>query len=84
MRNNNSQERYFDTNYHNKIVLKNKKYLGLRKIIFLKNSKVNPLISIITVVRDGKRLEKTIKSVLSQNYKNIEYIIVNGVKFSKR
>ena len=79
MRNNNSQERYFDTNYHNKIVLKNKKYLGLRKNnIFKKNSKVNPLISIITVVRDGKRLEKTIKSVLSQNYKNIEYIIVNG------
>ena len=36
------------------------------------------MISIITVVRDGKRLEKTIKSVLSQNYKNIEYIIVNG------
>lgn len=38
-----------------------------------------PLISIITVVyNDSFHLEKTIKSVISQTYKNIEYIIVDG------
>jgi glycosyltransferase involved in cell wall biosynthesis len=79
MKNYNSQERYFDINYHNKIDIKNKKYLGLRKNnIFKKNSKLNPLVSIITVVYNGKKLNKTIKSVLSQGYKNIEYIIING------
>lgn len=38
-----------------------------------------PLVSIITVVRNKKTtLEKTICSVLSQTYKNIEYIIIDG------
>lgn len=37
------------------------------------------LVSIITVVYNGKRyLEDTIKSVISQDYKNIEYIIIDG------
>lgn len=39
----------------------------------------NPLISIITVVYNGdKYLEQTIKSVINQTYKNIEYIIIDG------
>ena len=39
----------------------------------------NPIISIITVVlNDKKNIENTIKSVLEQNYKNIEYIIIDG------
>ncbi|MGZ4157095.1 MAG: glycosyltransferase family 2 protein [Bacteroidia bacterium] len=39
----------------------------------------NPKISIITVVFNGKTLiERTIKSVLSQTYTNIEYIIIDG------
>jgi glycosyltransferase involved in cell wall biosynthesis len=39
----------------------------------------SPLISIITVVFNGsKTLKQTIDSVLSQNYKNIEYIIIDG------
>lgn len=38
-----------------------------------------PLVSIITIVRNGvKTLEKTIQSVLNQTYDNIEYIIIDG------
>ncbi len=38
-----------------------------------------PLVSVITVVLNGeKTLERTIKSISSQKYPNIEYIIVDG------
>jgi glycosyltransferase involved in cell wall biosynthesis len=38
-----------------------------------------PLISIVTVVKNGDRhLEEAIKSVLNQSYNNIEYIVVDG------
>ncbi len=38
-----------------------------------------PLVSIITTVFNGKEtIEDTIKSVLSQSYQNIEYIITDG------
>jgi glycosyltransferase involved in cell wall biosynthesis len=41
--------------------------------------KTIPLISIITVVKNGEaNLEKTIQSVISQTYKHVEYIIVDG------
>ena len=37
------------------------------------------LISIITVVKNAETtIEKCIKSVLNQNYKNIQYIIIDG------
>lgn len=40
---------------------------------------LNPLISIITVVfNDNKHIQRTISSIASQVYKNIEYIIIDG------
>ena len=39
----------------------------------------SPLITIITVVlNDEKNIEKTLLSVLEQNYKNIQYVIIDG------
>ena len=45
-----------------------------------KSSSDNPLITIITVVKNNsKYLEETINSILNQKYKNIEYIIIDGL-----
>jgi glycosyltransferase involved in cell wall biosynthesis len=53
---------------------------GLRtKGINNQSLSVAPLVTIITVVRNGgETLERTIQSVLNQTYKNIEYIIIDG------
>jgi glycosyltransferase involved in cell wall biosynthesis len=41
--------------------------------------KKNPKISIITsVLNDERGIEKTLKSVINQKYKNLEYIVVDG------
>ena len=43
------------------------------------NNSKNPLISIITVVFNAEEfLEETILSILNQDYKNIEFIIIDG------
>ena len=54
---------------------------GLRAKGVVKQSQKNrPLVTIITVVRNGEKVvEETIISVVNQTYTNIEYIIVDGV-----
>jgi len=43
------------------------------------DSSILPLVSIITVVFNGEKyIEETIKSVIDQSYKNIEYIVIDG------
>ena len=50
-----------------------------QKDIFKQSYDDKPLISIITVVFNGEKyLEKTIQSVINQNYDNTEYIIIDG------
>lgn len=48
-------------------------------MVKINNNSNKPLVSIITVVLNNKKfLEKSILSVLNQNYKNIELIIIDG------
>ena len=60
--------------------LKYKTFGGLRsRGIFKNSSKTKPLISVITVVLNGRKyLEETISSIIKQTYKNVEYIIIDG------
>ena len=46
--------------------------------------KKNPKITIITVVKNGEKyLEKNIKSLMNQSYKNYEHIIIDGLSTDK-
>jgi glycosyltransferase involved in cell wall biosynthesis len=45
----------------------------------LKSGEVTPTLSVVTVVlNDAANLEETIRSVLSQNFPDLEYVIVDG------
>lgn len=53
--------------------------LRTRGIFARKSTPGKPLVTVITVVRNGKEhIERAIQSVLCQTYDNIEYIIVDG------
>ena len=46
----------------------------------MNNFNTKPLVSIITICRNSeKTVLKTIESVISQTYKNIEYIVIDGL-----
>jgi glycosyltransferase involved in cell wall biosynthesis len=53
---------------------------GIRTRGYIKSSEKSiPLISVVTVVRNGKKhLERAIQSVINQTYDNVEYIIIDG------
>ncbi len=46
---------------------------------YFNKKKKNPFFSVITVVKnDEKNIDKTLKSVLSQNFRDFEYILIDG------
>ena len=48
-------------------------------LLQLMNNPVKPVITVVTVVRNGAALlEQTILSVLQQPYQNLEYIVIDG------
>jgi glycosyltransferase involved in cell wall biosynthesis len=53
---------------------------GLRtKGYFKKSFQDKPLVSVITVVFNGREfIEQTLRSVLEQSYDNVEYIVIDG------
>ena len=52
---------------------------GKRIDSFKEENNFKPLISIITVVKNGERfLNETFKSVFNQSFKNWEYIVIDG------
>ena len=56
--------------YHGGVRVKNK---------FKRTDKIRPLLTIITVVKNGANtIEKCIKSVIDQKDVNIEHIIIDG------
>ena len=69
---------FLELNFIDQIKIKGESLQGGKRLKnFSKNTK--PLFSIITVVYNNQKyLEETIQSVLSQSFKNYEYIIIDG------
>ena len=58
--------------------------LKLYKLYMKKKKLKKPFFSIVTVVKnDDANIEKTIKSIVSQSFKNFEYIIIDGKSTDK-
>ena len=59
---------------------KRKAEVGLRSQGYFKLNNCDfPLISVVTVVfNDVKHLERTVNSIINQDYNNVEYIIIDG------
>tara|TARA_B110000967_G_scaffold208005_1_gene258845 strand:+ start:1982 stop:2788 length:807 start_codon:yes stop_codon:yes gene_type:complete len=58
--------------------------MKFKKKFVIENIKKNPKFSIITVVKnDQLNISNTIKSIISQSYKNFEYIIIDGKSTDK-
>ena len=56
----------------------------LVKIMSFPSKKKKPFFSIITVVRNGENtIEKTIKSVANQKFKEFEHILIDGKSTDK-
>jgi len=55
------------------------KHLAIYNQLLGSRSDFKPLLSVITVVYNNQRdIERTIKSVINQDYYNIEYIVIDG------
>mgnify|MGYP001283124491 CR=1 FL=1 len=60
----------------NRVFENGRRFNGFKK----KSEKEKPLISIITVVKNkANYIQETISSIKEQNYKNIEYIVIDGL-----
>lgn len=53
--------------------------LSLYKLYMEKKKIKKPFFSIITVVKNDERnIQKTIKSIISQSFRDFEYIVIDG------
>ena len=79
-----NKNKKFSDEFKTQLFFKKKKRQSMEggarpKGYFKYSNKAGPLITIITVVfNDDSKIEKTIKSIKKQSYRNLEYIIIDG------